>query len=47
MDEATASEDNEAEKTFQKIIEKYFKDSSIITIAHRINRKQKFDRYRK
>ena len=37
MDEVTANIDYETEKVIKKIIKEYFVDSTIITIAHRLN----------
>jgi len=37
MDEATASIDVNTEKIVQKLIQEEFKDSTVITVAHRLN----------
>uniref|UniRef100_A0A7S3JMQ0 ABC transporter domain-containing protein n=1 Tax=Euplotes harpa TaxID=151035 RepID=A0A7S3JMQ0_9SPIT len=37
MDEATASIDVKTEQTVQKLIHEEFKDSTVITVAHRLN----------
>lgn len=37
MDEATANIDIVAEQKIQKLINEAFKDSTVITIAHRLN----------
>ena len=37
MDEATASIDEQTDQIIQKMIEKEFKETTVITIAHRLN----------
>ena len=44
MDEATASVDGESDKLIQTSIQKHFKDSTVISIAHRINTIVGFDK---
>lgn len=44
MDEATASVDGESDKLIQSSIQNNFKDSTVISIAHRINTIVGFDK---
>jgi ATP-binding cassette subfamily C (CFTR/MRP) protein 1 len=44
MDEATASVDGEADKLIQKSIKTYFTDTTVLSIAHRLNTIADFDR---
>jgi ATP-binding cassette subfamily C (CFTR/MRP) protein 1 len=44
MDEATASVDGESDILIQNSIQKYFGDSTVISIAHRINTIVGFDK---
>jgi ABC-type multidrug transport system fused ATPase/permease subunit len=44
MDEATASIDGESDKLIQSSIQKNFGDSTVISIAHRINTIVGFDK---
>jgi ABC-type multidrug transport system fused ATPase/permease subunit len=44
MDEATASVDGEADKLIQKSIKTYFADTTVLSIAHRLNTIADFDR---
>lgn len=44
MDEATANIDIITEKTIQKAIDSYFKDKTVITIAHRIKTILNYDK---
>ncbi|KAJ3368154.1 hypothetical protein HDU91_000820 [Kappamyces sp. JEL0680] len=44
MDEATASVDGEADKLIQESIKTYFKDTTVLSIAHRLNTIADFDR---
>lgn len=44
MDEATASIDEKADHVLQQVMKQAFKDSTIITIAHRINTIIQYDR---
>jgi len=37
MDEATASIDEQTDQIIQKVIAKEFKETTVITIAHRLN----------
>ena len=44
MDEATASVDGEADKLIQRSIKTYFADTTVLSIAHRLNTIADFDR---
>ena len=44
MDEATASVDGESDKLIQKSIQKNFQNSTVVSIAHRINTIVGFDK---
>jgi ATP-binding cassette, subfamily C (CFTR/MRP), member 1 len=44
MDEATASVDGEADKLIQESIKSYFRNTTVISIAHRLNTIADFDR---
>jgi len=44
MDEATANIDFQTEEIIQKALNEYLKDSTIITIAHRIKTVMSFDK---
>jgi ATP-binding cassette subfamily C (CFTR/MRP) protein 1 len=44
MDEATANIDYQTEENIQKSLSEYFKNSTIITIAHRIKTIMDYDR---
>ena len=44
MDEATANIDYQTEELIQKAINKYLKESTILTVAHRIKTVMTFDK---
>lgn len=44
MDEATASIDVNTERIVQKLIQEEFRDSTVITVAHRLNTVMKSDK---
>ncbi len=44
MDEATANIDPKTDNDIQLVLKKYFKESTIITIAHRLNTIIDYDR---
>ena len=44
MDEATASIDVNTEEVIQKLMREEFKESTVITVAHRLNTVMKSDR---
>lgn len=44
MDEATASVDEKTDRLFQNMIKTEFKDTTVITIAHRLNTIVQYDK---
>ena len=44
MDEATSAMDLETESTIKHIVESFFKNSTVITIAHRLNSISEYDK---
>lgn len=44
MDEATSNIDLVTEKTIQTLIDEEFKDSTVLTVAHRLNTIEKCDK---